>query len=169
MAASTVPATRAYRSVLSSFATGVVVVTGMSGTPARPAGMSISSFTSVSLDPPLVSFCVAVTSTTWPLLRTANRWCVNVLGADQRAVCDRFAVRGVDRFAGCDWRPAPGGSPIIGGAIAWFEVRQQAEHVAGDHVIVVGRVEHCARRADRTPLILFGGAAGTFRSLASSD
>ncbi|MFI7306330.1 flavin reductase family protein [Micromonospora aurantiaca] len=166
MAATVAPDHLAYRGVLGSFPTGVVVVTGH-GRVAPPAGLSISSFTSVSLDPPLVSFCVAHTSTTWPRLRAASCWCVNVLGAGQHELCRRFATAGVERFKDCSWHPSPGGAPVLDGAVAWLECTPYAEHRAGDHVIVVARVREFGHRRDGSPLVLLRGEPGRFRAADS--
>jgi 3-hydroxy-9,10-secoandrosta-1,3,5(10)-triene-9,17-dione monooxygenase reductase component len=151
-----------FRSVLGHFATGVVVITAVDPATGRPIGLAANSFTSVSLDPPLVSFCVAHTSTTWPRLRAAERYCVNILSAPQREICLRFAAKGGDRFAGLDWTESPGGGPLIDGALAWLECSVEAEYAAGDHVIVVARVHHLDRRHDGDPLIFYRGSYGRF-------
>jgi 3-hydroxy-9,10-secoandrosta-1,3,5(10)-triene-9,17-dione monooxygenase reductase component len=151
-----------FRSVLGHFATGVVVITAIDPATGRPIGLAANSFTSVSLDPPLVSFCVAHTSTTWPRVRAAERYCVNILSAPQREVCLRFAAKGGDRFAGLDWTESPGGGPLIDGALAWLECSVEAEYAAGDHVIVVARVHHLDRRHDGDPLIFYRGSYGRF-------
>src|SRR2546423_167750 len=93
------PGPEEFRAVLSRLASGVVAVTGLDSE-GRPAGLTVSSFVSVSLDPPLVSFCVARTSRTWPLLRAGGRVCVNILSEGQAADAARFAVRDADRFGG---------------------------------------------------------------------
>lgn len=156
MATTVAPDHLAYRRVLGSYPTGVVVVTGH-GRTAPPSGLSIGSFTSVSLDPPLVSFCIAHTSKTWPRLRTASCWCINVLGATQYDLCGRFASAATEKFTGCSWHPSPGGAPILAGAVAWFECTPYAEHPAGDHVIVVAQVRVYAGHQDDPPLVLFRG------------
>ncbi|MET9295113.1 flavin reductase family protein [Streptomyces sp. NPDC003077] len=147
-----------FRSVLGHFASGVTVITAPGsrtdadgppfvapaapGTPAaRPAGFACQSFASLSLDPPLVTFMVARTSTTWPRVAQAGVFCVNVLGADQEALCRAFAVSGGDKFAGVNWSPAPAtGAPRLAGVPAWIDCSIQAVHPGGDHLIVVGRV-----------------------------
>jgi 3-hydroxy-9,10-secoandrosta-1,3,5(10)-triene-9,17-dione monooxygenase reductase component len=153
---------RRFRAILGHFATGVVAITAIDPANGRPVGLAANSFTSVSLDPPLVSFCVAHTSTTWPRLRTADRYCVNILSAPQREVCLRFATKGTDRFAGLDWTESPGGGPVIDGALAWLECSVEAEYTAGDHVIVVARVHHLDRHHDGDPLIFYRGSYGRF-------
>jgi 3-hydroxy-9,10-secoandrosta-1,3,5(10)-triene-9,17-dione monooxygenase reductase component len=153
---------RRFRTILGHFATGVVAVTAIDPETGRPAGLAANSFTSVSLDPALVSFCVAHTSSTWPRLRRAERFCVNILSADQREISVRLAARGGDKFAGLAWSGSPGGGPVLDGALAWLECSVEAEHVAGDHVIVVARVHHLDRRHDGDPLIFYRGAYGGF-------
>ncbi|MDO0933996.1 flavin reductase family protein [Streptomyces sp. DG2A-72] len=132
-----------FRRVLGNFATGVAVVTspatdGESG----PAGFACQSFSSLSLDPPLVAFMVGRTSTTWPCIARAGAFCVNVLAADQGALCRGFAVSGGDKFAGVAHDAAPvSGSPRLAGALAWIDCTIHAVHTGGDHLIVVGRVD----------------------------
>jgi 3-hydroxy-9,10-secoandrosta-1,3,5(10)-triene-9,17-dione monooxygenase reductase component len=151
-----------FRGILGHFATGVVAVTAIDPATGGPIGLAANSFTSVSLDPALVSFCVAHTSTTWPRLRRAERHCVNILSAPQRAVCLRLAAKGGEKFTGLDWTESPSGGPVIDGALAWLDCSVEAEHVAGDHVIVVARVHHLDRHEDGDPLIFYRGSYGTF-------
>jgi flavin reductase (DIM6/NTAB) family NADH-FMN oxidoreductase RutF len=153
---------RRFRSILGHFATGVVAITAIDPETGRPIGLAANSFTSVSLDPALVSFCVAHTSTTWPRLRKAERHCVNILSAPQRDVCLQLASKGGDKFAGLEWTESPNGEPVIDGALAWLECSVEAEHVAGDHVIVVARVHHLERHHDGDPLIFYKGSYGSF-------
>ncbi|MFJ9726211.1 flavin reductase family protein [Streptomyces sp. NPDC101209] len=132
-----------FRRVLGSFATGVTVVTAPPG-PGEdtPAGFACQSFSSLSLDPPLVAFMVGRTSTTWPRIARAGVFCVNVLSAGQDELCRSFAVSGADKFAGVAHDPAPvSGSPRLTGALAWIDCTVHAVHTGGDHLIVVGRVE----------------------------
>jgi 3-hydroxy-9,10-secoandrosta-1,3,5(10)-triene-9,17-dione monooxygenase reductase component len=152
-----------FRSVLGRFATGVVAVTAVEPESGRPTGLAVNSFTSVSLDPPLVAFCVAHTSTTWPLLRAATRFCVNILSEPQLDVSEQLAFKGgTEKFTGIHWTHTPAGAPLIDGALAWIECTVEQEHVAGDHVIVVARVHELAEHHDGTPLIFFRSAYGTF-------
>lgn len=148
-----------FRSVLGHFATGVVAISAIDPRTGRPTGLAANSFTSVSLRPPLVAFCVAHTSSTWPALKAAGRYVINVLSADQEGVCRQLAVKGGDKFAGVSWSPSPGGAPVIDDALAWLEADLDAEHAAGDHVIVVSRVRHIFA-APRTPLLFFRGGYG---------
>ncbi|MDT0388404.1 MULTISPECIES: flavin reductase family protein [Streptomyces] len=143
-----------FRRVLGTFATGVTVVTAPpEGPDGSPAGFACQSFTSLSLDPPLVAFMVARTSSTWPRIARAGVFCVNVLAAHQADLCRAFAVSGSDKFAGVRWDAAPvSGSPRLPGGVAWIDCTIHAVHPGGDHLIVVGRVtalgtseEHTAR------------------------
>ncbi|WP_229871550.1 flavin reductase family protein [Streptomyces longisporoflavus] len=157
---------REFRRVLGNFATGVTVVTAPAaeGEPgSAPAGFACQSFSSLSLDPPLVSFMVARTSTTWPRIARAGVFCVNVLGADQGALCRAFAVSGADKFAGVVHDPAPvTGSPRLAGVPAWIDCTIQAVHTGGDHLIVVGRVDALGATDDDAPLLFHRGKFGTF-------
>ncbi|MGH3373168.1 MAG: flavin reductase family protein [Actinoallomurus sp.] len=153
---------RRFRGILGRFATGVVAISAVDPATGQPNGLAANAFTSVSLDPPLVSFCVAHTSTTWPKLREAERIGVSVLAASQREICLRLAAKGGEKFAGLDWTTSPGGGPVIDGALAWLECSVEAEYVAGDHLIVVARVHHLDRHHDGDPLIFYQGGYGTF-------
>lgn len=155
-------AAKHFRSVLSRFATGVVAITALDPDSGQPSGLAANSFTSVSLDPPLVAFCVAHTSTSWPRLRTARTLTVNVLAEHQQPVCAQLASKGGDKFAGLSWTRSPGGNPLLEGALAWMECSIEAEHPAGDHVIVVARVHQLDTHADGGPLLFFRGGYGRF-------
>jgi len=149
-----------FRQVLGHFATGVTVVTGLSHD--RPVGLAVNSFTSVSLKPALVAFCVGTRSVTWPDLREAGRFCVNILADDQEALSRAFATRGPDRFDGVGWRPAPSGAPILAGVLGWVDCTVDAEHEAGDHVIVVGRATGLGLEHEGRPLVFYRGGYGRF-------
>ncbi|WP_393059785.1 flavin reductase family protein [Streptomyces sp. LN549] len=156
-----------FRRVLGHFASGVTVVTAHDpADPDGPAGFACQSFASLSLDPPLVTFMVARTSTTWPRIARAGAFCVNILGADQGALCRGFAVSGADKFAGVAHSPAPAtGSPLLDSVPAWVDCRIQAVHTGGDHLIVVGRVEALGATADgdgEGPLLFHRGVFGHF-------
>jgi 3-hydroxy-9,10-secoandrosta-1,3,5(10)-triene-9,17-dione monooxygenase reductase component len=144
------PEAISFRSVLRHFPTGVVALTGLSGS--EPIGMAVNSFTSVSLEPPLILFCAAHTSTTWPRLRDTGRICVNILSEHQRELSDRFAFGG-DRFRDVTWSPSPAGLPVLDGAVAWLEGTVEAVHPAGDHDIVVARVQHLDTHTAADPLV----------------
>ncbi|KOV74748.1 flavin oxidoreductase [Streptomyces sp. NRRL WC-3723] len=153
---------RCLRNVLGRFATGVVAVAGRDPVTGDRAGLAANSFCSVSLDPPLVSFCVAHTSTSWPRIRSAGLLAISILGAEQREAATRLATRGGDKFQGLPWHSSPGGAPILDGALAWLECTVEAEHPAGDHVIVVAHVNRLDALRDGDPLLFF---RGTFERL----
>ncbi|WP_433253886.1 flavin reductase family protein [Streptosporangium sp. CA-135522] len=153
-----------FRSVLGHFATGVVAITAVDPDSGEPCGLAANSFTSVSLDPPLVAFCVAHTSTSWPRLRAAKTQTVSVLAEHQEQVCAALAGRGGDKFAGLEWTESPGGNPVIADALAWIDCSVEAEHPAGDHVIVVARVHQLGLQGDGGPLLFFRGGYGRFRT-----
>ena len=149
---------RVMRDVLGHFASGITVVTAQG--PDGPIGFTCQSFTSLSLEPPLVSFAPARTSTTWPRLRDIGRFCVNVLADDQDGLSGQFARSGTDKFAGVGWTPSAHGSPVLEGVVAWIDCELYAEHDGGDHTIVVGRVLDLGATAERTPLVFHRGAYG---------
>jgi flavin reductase (DIM6/NTAB) family NADH-FMN oxidoreductase RutF len=149
---------QSFRSVLGRFPTGVMVVTA--ATDGNPTGMAVGSFTSVSLDPPLVLFCPARTSETWPRIQAAGAFCANVLAADQEQVCRTFASSGTDKFATLAWHPAPTGSPILAGAVAWIDCQIEQVHEGGDHWIVLGRVVALGIERDAGSLVFCGGTYG---------
>ncbi|PHQ51110.1 NADPH-flavin oxidoreductase [Streptomyces cinnamoneus] len=170
------PTPREFRNVLGHFASGVTVVTAPGEDDLPPAGFACQSFTSLSLDPPLVAFMVARTSTTWPRIARAGVFCVNVLGAGQKSLCEGFAVSSsqtADKFSGVPYEPAPAtGSPRLGGVPAWIDCTIQAVHTGGDHLVVVGRVE--ALGADESaatagPLLFHRGTFGAFDAFGPTD
>jgi 3-hydroxy-9,10-secoandrosta-1,3,5(10)-triene-9,17-dione monooxygenase reductase component len=146
-----------YRKVLGHYPTGVTVVASLDGD--RPVGLAIGSFFSVSLDPPLVGFCVARTSSTWPLIEASGHFGVTVLAEDQHETSGRFASKVADKFEGETWVPAPvTGSPLIQGGIEHIDCTLHAVHDGGDHVIVLGRVKHLeVHREDVGPLLFLRG------------
>ncbi|WP_448638500.1 flavin reductase [Geodermatophilus sp. URMC 63] len=150
-----------FREVLGHLPTGVVVVTAM-GPDGRPSGMVVGSFTSVSLDPPLVAFLPARSSSSFKTLREARTFCVNILSAKQEPICRQFAVSGGDKFAGVDWSPAPSGAPVIDGVVAWIDCEFERIDEAGDHYIVLGRVTHLGTGVPTIPLLFFQGGYGGF-------
>ena len=154
-----------FRRVLGHYPTGVCVVTALDER-AEPIAMVVGSFTSVSLDPPLVAFFPARTSTSWPQIERAGKFCVNVLGSDQQPLCKQLSAKGGDRFAGVTHRTSANGSPILDGVVAWIDCTLDAVHEAGDHYIAVGRV--MALEVDRPgkPLLFFQGGYGEFLPLA---
>jgi Conserved protein/domain typically associated with flavoprotein oxygenases, DIM6/NTAB family len=156
------PDSATYRTVLGHFATGVTIVTASDGDEA--VGMACNSFTSVSLDPPLVLFCAATSSTTWPHIHNAHHFAVNVLAEDGEAVCRVFATKGVDRFEGVAHHRGATGAPILADALAYIDCETVAEHDAGDHVIVVGRVVELGYATEGKPLLFYRGGYGRYES-----
>lgn len=153
-------AARRFRDVLGRFASGVTVVTTVSG--GAPVGMTCQSFSSVSLDPPLVLFVPAKTSRAWPLIQRSGRFCVNFLAADQAELSNQMASRGTDKFSGVSWEPAAHtGSPVLHGALAHLDCTIHAVHEAGDHVVVIGRVQDLQAAADADPLLFYRGSYRT--------
>ncbi len=159
-----------FRQVLGHYPTGVCVVTAQDPD-GGDAGMAVGSFTSVSLDPPLIAFLVDKTSTTWPRIQRAHCFCVNVLAADQEHVCRAFAAKGGAKFHRLHSVAAATGSPILDGVIAWIDCDIHDVHEAGDHYIVVGRVRELDIANPGLPLLFFQGGYGRFipQSLASAD
>src|SRR5256714_12191834 len=142
-----------FRQILGCFPTGVTVVTTLQD--GRPVGLAAGSFFSVSLDPPLVGFCVMTTSNTWPAIERSGCFGVSILAADQTDVCRRLASKDADKFDALTWSPGPiTGSPLIEGAVGHLDCDLEQQHLAGDHWIVVGRVRYLAPHAgDATPLV----------------
>ncbi len=152
-----VEAARRFRDVLGRFASGVTVVTAMSGA-GEPVGMTCQSFSSVSLTPPLVLFVPAKTSRAWPLMHLSGRFCVNFLSAEQAELSNTMASRGVDKFAHASWAPSPvTGSPLLEGALGYVDCTIHAVHEAGDHYVVIGRVLDLGESEVKDPLLFFQG------------
>jgi 3-hydroxy-9,10-secoandrosta-1,3,5(10)-triene-9,17-dione monooxygenase reductase component len=149
---------RLMRDVLGSFASGVTVVTA--ATDVGPVGFTCQSFSSLSLDPPLVVFAPARSSNTWPRLRGLGRFCINVLAEDQTAVSATFAARTADRFAGVPWRPSRQGQPVLDGVVAWIDCTLWAEYDGGDHTLVAARVLDLGADPVRRPLLFHRGSYG---------
>jgi len=129
----------------------------------EPAGLIVNSLASVSLEPPLIAFSPARGSLTWQRMRRTGRFGVNVLGLEHEGFVRRAAPAGADRFAGIDWEFGAGGVPLLTNALAALECDIVAEHAAGDHWIVVGRVHGLRTRAVAQPLIFFAGAFGALQ------
>lgn len=153
-----------FRRVMSSYPTGVAVVAAVdvSGT---PVGMAVGTFLSVSLDPPLVGFLPARTSTTFPRIRDAGSFCVNVLAEGQEELCRRFSARGGDKFAGLDWEAAPSGAPRLPGSAAWIDCTLHGVSDAGDHDFVTGAVRSMGSGDGSGPLLFHRGTLGRMAQL----
>jgi flavin reductase (DIM6/NTAB) family NADH-FMN oxidoreductase RutF/DNA-binding IclR family transcriptional regulator len=152
-----------FREVLGAYPTGVTVVTAMAADQ-TPVGMAVGSFTSVSLDPPLVAFFPEKTSTTFPKIRETGAFCVNVLGAAQERTCRSFATRGIDKFDGIGWSAAGSGSPLLDDVIAWIDCDIESVTDVGDHHIVIGRVRALDTVSTTAPLVFYRGGYGRFSS-----
>ena len=146
-----------FRAVLGHVPTPVVVITGFDKDN-QPIGITIGSFASVSLDPPLVGFFPGVQSRSWAAMKESGKFCVNVLGPDQEQLCWTFAKEGDDKFAGLSWSRSPSGQPLLDGVIASIDCDIESEITTGDHFFVLGRVvglEH-AQSADDA-MVFFRG------------
>lgn len=150
-----------FRQAVGHYASGITIVTGMDGT--APAGFTCQSFSSLSLDPPLVSFNVMKSSTTYPRIAPTGRFAVNFLADEQQVLASQFARSGTDKWAGVDWHGTPTGNPLLPGALAWVDCELWAEHEAGDHTLVIGRVIDLgiSEPGSRRPLLYFRGAFGS--------
>lgn len=147
--------TRLYRDALGMFPTGVAVLTTWApdGT---YAGLTVSSFNSVSLDPPLIVWSLSLVAQTAAAFRTCSHYAVNVLAEDQVDISCRFALTLTDKFAGLEVTQGLGGAPLLAGCSAWFECRNETQHAGGDHIVMIGHVERFSR-TDRSPLVFQGG------------
>lgn len=150
-----------FREVLGSYPTGVAIVTCIDGN-GLPAGMVIGSFTSVSLDPPLIGYLPMQGSRTFARMRGAPTFCVNILAADQEAVCQHFASPADDKFAGLAWHASPAGNPVLDGVVAWIDCDYASVTEAGDHFMVLGGVLDMALERDTAPLLFFQRGYGRF-------
>jgi flavin reductase (DIM6/NTAB) family NADH-FMN oxidoreductase RutF len=152
---------RVLREVLGHFASGVTVVTAVTGD--GPIGFTCQSFSSLSLDPPLVVFAPSRTSRTWPRLREIGQFCINVLAEGQDDVSQNFARSAADKFAGVRWTPSAHGSPVLDGVVAWIDGALTAEYDGGDHTLAVARVLDLGAEPGRRPLLFHRGAYGLLR------
>jgi len=147
------PSLISFRNAMSQFCTGVAVVTGHDHD--GPVGFTCQSFSSLSLDPPLVLICPGRSSTSWPRIRSTGRFCVNILGHHQEALSTRFSQTGEGKFTDVDWVAGPMGVPQIRGAIAHIDCLLETIHEGGDHEIVIGRVVEVAHQDETHPLLYF--------------
>lgn len=152
------PTPQEMRAAMGAFATGVTVITGMDES--GPAGFACQSFASVSLEPPLVLFCADHRGRTWPRIRAAGRFCVNVLAEDQTDLCTRFGSSTGEKFQGLRWEPSRWGTPVLPGVLMRAHAEVVQVHVAGDHDVVIGRVLELERPREGRPLIFFQGRFG---------
>jgi len=148
-----------FRSVLGRFASGVTVVTVRDGD-GRDHGMTVSAFCSVSLEPPLVLACIDRSATVLEALAAGGTYAITVLAESQEALSRRFASEVDDRFDGVGYTRAPGGSALLDDALAWLECRVEARVDAGDHVVVIGRVEFAEVSERAGPLLYYRSGYG---------
>ena len=147
----------ALRQALGAFATGVTIVTARTRESGEPVGFTANSFTSVSLDPPLLLVCLAHTAVSYRVFREAESFAVNVLAAEQVETARLFATRGADKFGPTNWHPGALGAPLIEGCLARFDCAMHQRLVAGDHDILMGRVIGFSRHEGEA-LLYHGGA-----------
>lgn len=150
-----------FRQVMGRYPTGVVLVSAIEDD-GTPVGMIVGTFASVSLEPPLVSFMPARTSTSWPRIRATGRFAINVLGASQEQVCRSFSGRNGTKFDEVPWTVSAGGSPVLDDAVAWMDCTLADVFDAGDHEIVLGKVEQMDVASADLPLLFFQGGFGQF-------
>ncbi|MFL9880986.1 flavin reductase family protein [Herbaspirillum rhizosphaerae] len=154
------------REALGHYASGITVIT--SHIDGEPIGFTCQSFYSVSMSPPLVSFSVMSSSASYPKIRQAGRFAVNILSDEQVKISNQFARRGTDKWHGIDWQESPLGNPIIAGSLHWLDCKIHAEHAAGDHLIVIGEVKALSLQeaAATQPLLYY---KGQYRNIAAHN
>ncbi|MFJ3486031.1 flavin reductase family protein [Pseudomonas sp. NPDC090202] len=154
-----------FREALGHYASGITVIT--SHIDGEPVGFTCQSFYSVSMNPPLVSFSVMCSSASYPRIRQAGRFAVNILSGEQVGISNQFARRGADKWQGVEWQASPLGNPVIAGSLHWLDCEIHAEHAAGDHLIVIGEVKglNLQNAVAAQPLLYF---KGQYRNLAAS-
>jgi flavin reductase (DIM6/NTAB) family NADH-FMN oxidoreductase RutF len=148
---------RGFRDTLGHYASGITIISGIDE--AGPIGFTCQSFCSVSTEPPLISFSVMKTSTTYPRIRETGKFAVNVLSNHQHTVSNQFARTGADKWAGIPWTATRAGNPVIEDTLIWLDCDIWAEHDAGDHLIVLGRVNEMSPATwhIHEPLLYFKG------------
>ncbi len=155
-----------FREAIGHYASGITVIT--SHIEGEPVGFTCQSFYSVSMSPPLVSFSVMCSSGSYPRIRQARRFAVNILSDEQVTISNQFARRGADKWHGVEWQESPLGNPIIAGSLHWLDCEIYAEHPAGDHLIVIGEVKalNVQEASVMQPLLYF---KGQYRNIAAHD
>lgn len=155
-----------FREALGHYASGITVIT--SHIDGEPIGFTCQSFYSVSMSPPLISFSVMAGSASYPKIRRAGRFAVNILSDDQVRISKQFARRGEEKWQDIAWQESPLGNPVIAGSLHWLDCDIYAEHAAGDHLIVIGEVKALGLQesAATQPLLYF---KGQYRNIAACD
>jgi flavin reductase (DIM6/NTAB) family NADH-FMN oxidoreductase RutF len=151
---------RDFRNALGSYATGVTIIT-VAGVDGKPYGLTCNSFASVSLNPPLVLWSLVSYSTSLSMFQNASHFAVNVLGASQQALANKFAKSSEDKFTGVEWTPGLGGAPLLLDRVATFQCRAVNRYYGGDHVIFLGAVEAYSYNR-KEPLLFARGGYGRF-------
>jgi flavin reductase (DIM6/NTAB) family NADH-FMN oxidoreductase RutF len=151
---------RDFRTALGTYATGVTIITA-AGTDGKPYGLTCNSFASVSLNPPLVLWSLVLYSSSLSVFQNAGHFAVNVLGASQQALANKFAKSSEDKFAGVEWTPGVGNAPLLKDSVANFQCRAVNRYYGGDHVIFLGAVEAYAYNRSE-PLLFARGGYGRF-------
>jgi 3-hydroxy-9,10-secoandrosta-1,3,5(10)-triene-9,17-dione monooxygenase reductase component len=147
-----------FRTALGRFASGLTIVTGHDGD--EPIGFTCQAFYSVSTNPPIVSFSVMETSTSWPRIRDTGKFAVNMLAHGQHEVAGTFARSGTDKWAGVEWAESRAGNPLIEGVLSWIDCTVLEEHHIGDHHVVFGRIQQLSPPRDEeheVPLVYYKG------------
>ncbi|GAA1776035.1 flavin reductase family protein [Actinomadura chokoriensis] len=152
-----------FRKAMAEFATGVTVITAVDG--GEPVGFACQSFASVSLEPPLILFCADKRGRSWPRIRSAGHFCVNVLGEEQRELCERFGSSRGAKFEGLDWGVSAWGAPTLPDVLLAVHAVVHDVHEAGDHEVVIGRVLDVERHDSRNgvwrrPMVFFRSRFG---------
>ena len=148
--------TRRFRQTLGCFPTGVAIATTKAAD-GQPVGLTVSSFNSVSLDPPLILWSLAEDSDSWDSFNAATHFAINILSAGQAELCNRFSAVVGNRFDGQGWQAGTGGVPVLDGVLAVLECRVWARYPGGDHVILVGEVLAHSSDPEKSPLVYAGG------------
>ncbi|MHB0768791.1 flavin reductase family protein [Bradyrhizobium sp. 5.13L] len=151
---------RDFRNALGTYATGVTIITA-AAPDGKPYGLTCNSFASVSLNPPLVLWSLVVYSSSLAIFQNASHFTVNVLGASQQALANKFAKSSDDKFTGVDWAPGLGDAPVLAESVANFQCRSVNRYYGGDHVIFLGAVEAYTYNA-KEPLLFARGTFGRF-------
>lgn len=149
---------RSFRKALGCFATGVTVVTTSHPETQAPIGVTVSAFSSLSLEPPLVLFCLGNKTSSLDAFKATGRFVINVLAESQRDLSIRFASRSEDKWAGMRWDEGLGGLPLLPGCIATLECKLVNTVEGGDHMIFIGQVERLSHQEGGAPLVYFRGA-----------
>jgi 3-hydroxy-9,10-secoandrosta-1,3,5(10)-triene-9,17-dione monooxygenase reductase component len=147
------PRPERFRQVLGHFCTGVTVIAGIDA--GAPVGFACQAFAALSLEPPLVLFCPARSSTTWPRISATGEFCVNVLAEGQADLARAFGVSAADKFAGVVWTPAPNGTPVLSGVLTWAACTVDTVHPAGDHYVVIARITALGECTPGLPLLFY--------------